>query len=150
MPKTSLVVLALGAFLCFSVGFVFLKNFQQHWMDRTERAARARLYLKTDVCTNHKLRIQMGPEATCAQKEMELRVTPLYRAIFDTLEDYSLCGHRRCEAMVQWVTHWKWLFLALGAVILWFYLQCFMFSFQVRKMHNFQQLSLPGSHLHVD
>ena len=114
MPKTSLLVLALSAFLLFSVSLVFLQNFQQHWLERTQRAARARLYLKTDICTNHKLRILLGPEATCAQKELELRVTPLYRAIFDTLEDYSLCGHRRCEAMVQWLVHWKWLFLAVA------------------------------------
>ena len=111
----STFAIALSAFLIFSLALMFFNNFHTHWVERAQRAKRARLYLDSDVCTNHRLRIQLGPEATCAQKEMELRVAPIHRAVFDTLEDYSLCGHRRCEAMVQWVLHWKWLFLALVA-----------------------------------
>jgi hypothetical protein len=86
---------------------------------------------------------------------MELRITPLNRAIFDVLEDFSLCGHRRCEAMVQWVLHWKWLFLGLAGLIAWFYVQYFFMTYHVHKMRNWQdQLCLPGGgvpqHLHVD
>jgi hypothetical protein len=151
----STVFLALMGFLGFSVLLVFLQNFHGHWMEREQRAARARLYLQSDVCTNARLRIQLGPEATCAQKEMELRITPLNRAIFDVLEDFSLCGHRRCEAMVQWVLHWKWLFLGLAGLIAWFYVQYFFMTYHVHKMRNWQeQLCLPGGgipqHLHVD
>lgn len=151
----STFAIALSAFLIFSLALMFFNNFHTHWVERAQRAKRARLYLDSDVCTNHRLRIQLGPEATCAQKEMELRVAPIHRAVFDTLEDYSLCGHRRCEAMVQWVLHWKWLFLALVAVVLWFYAQFFVMAYHVHKMRNWQErLTLPGAgmgdHAHVD
>ena len=151
----STIVLAFTGFLLFSVLLMCFNNFHAHWLDRTQRAARARLYLKSDICTNARLRIQLGPEATCSQKEMELRIAPLNRAIFDVLEDYSLCGHRRCEAMVQWVVHWKWLFLAGAGLVAWFYLQYFFMTYHVHKMRNWQdRLSLPGAgmqeHVHVD
>lgn len=146
-----MLVLLFGGFLIFSFALVFFQGFHGHWMDRTERASRARLYLNSEVCTDHRLRIKLGPEATCAQKELELRIAPFHRALFDTLEDYSLCGHKRCEAMAQWLLHWKWLFLAIALVFLWFYIQCFLFSFQVHKMRDFQNhLALPGSHPHID
>ena len=151
MPQKSVLFLAFTGFVFFSFLLMFFQGFHAHWMNRTERAARARLYLKTDVCTDHRLRIKLGPEATCAQKELELRLSPFHRAVFDTLEDYSLCGHRRCEAMLQWVMHWKWLFLAVLAGLGWCYVQFFFMTYHVEKMRNFQHhLALPGSHSHVD
>ena len=153
MPEKSLLIAVLGGFLLFSFLLTFFQGFHGHWISRTERAARARLYLKSEVCTNARLRIQLGPEAMCAQKEHELRVQPFNRAIFDTLEDYSLCGHRRCEAMAQWAIAYKWLFLGAAAVLLYFYMQCFFFSYQVNKMQSWQQqLTLPGGgqHIHLD
>ena len=153
MKQKSIFYVGVTTFLLFSFCFVALRGFHNHYIARTDKARRARLYLKSDVCTNHKLRIQLGPEAKCAQKEMELRVSPFHRAVYDSLEDYQLCGHKRCEAMVQFVQQWKWLFFGMLCVVLWFYVQAIMFSFQVDKMRNFQShLALPGggSHLHLD
>lgn len=143
-------MVAISVFVSMSFAFVFFRGFHHHWIARTDKARRAKLYLNSDVCRNHKLRIELGPEAACGQKEMELRVSPFHRAIYDSLEDWQLCGHKRCEAVVQFMVHWKFLFLGLVCVVLWFYVQAIMFSFQVDKMRNFQQLSLPGSHMHVD
>ena len=107
-------------FLSASISIV--QRYHDHWLERSESAESARLYLKSDVCANSELRVQLGKWQRCAESRYELRISASVRALYDGLEDLSICGHKRCEALSTWVATYKYfIFAFLGGSLYCFY-----------------------------
>ena len=90
-----------------------VKTYNEHWNERAESAKSAKLYLDSDVCTKSELRVQVGKWQQCAESKYELRVKPSVRALYDTLDDFSICGHKRCEALGIWLQSYKYFLIAI-------------------------------------
>ena len=97
-------------FLSASISIV--QRYHDHWLERSESAESARLYLQSDVCSKPELRVQLGKWQRCAESRYELRISPSVRALYDVLEDLSICGHKRCEALSTWITNYKYFIFA--------------------------------------
>tara|TARA_A100001015_G_scaffold312674_1_gene418326 strand:- start:1374 stop:1874 length:501 start_codon:yes stop_codon:yes gene_type:complete len=115
-------------FLAFGI---FCKTFHTHYLDRKINHDRAILYLSSDVCKKAELRIQLGTYARCTHSEQEIAISPFLHSVYDVLEDYWICGHDKCSAMMQWVNYNKFPLLGVFCFVLWVLYQYFMFSFYV-------------------
>tara|TARA_A100001015_G_C14748502_1_gene616551 strand:+ start:129 stop:614 length:486 start_codon:yes stop_codon:yes gene_type:complete len=111
---------------------ILCKTFHNHYLERKLNHDRALLYLSSDVCKKAQLRIQLGTFARCTQSEQELAISPFLHSIYDCLEDYSICGHDKCSAMVQWINYNKFPLLGVFCFILWVLYQYFIFSTYVK------------------
>lgn len=111
---------------------IFCKTFHNHYLERKLNHDRALLYLSSDVCNKAELRIQLGTFARCTQSEQELAISPILHSVYDTLEDYWICGHDKCSAVVQWIEYNKFPLLGVFCFILWILYQFFVFSAYVK------------------
>ena len=126
--------------LCVSM----LRTYNEHWIERAEYATSAKLYLESDVCQKAELRVQLGKWQRCAESKYELRVTPVVRALYDTLEDYSICGHKRCEALVTWVQQNKFFIVVFVLFSGWCLYEFYKWQQQMQMVNRFMDGRLPG------
>ena len=137
--------------------FSGIHTFHNHYLDRLDHAKKARIYLTTDVCQDHKKRVELGDWQKCTESEHELRIPAYIHSLYDTLQDYHLCGHNRCYALGQWFVHHKWLFIILLVIALYFFSQVILYNWQVEKLISHRNNVLPGyqisnfqNHAHLD
>lgn len=123
--------------LILSLVFGALKSYHHHWIKRSKQANQARLYLNSDVCSNAKLRVQLGKFQECAQAEYELAISPSTRAMYDLLEGYSICGHQRCEALAMWIKDNKFILLGFLIFFVWVGYQWLLYHWQIQSFSTF-------------
>ena len=70
------------------------------WIKRSKQAAQARLYLNSDVCSNAKLRVQLGKFQECAQAEYELAISPQRVRC-------TICSKGTASVVTSVVKHWR-------------------------------------------
>ena len=129
-------------FLSASISIV--QRYHDHWLERSESAESARLYLQSDVCSKAELRVQLGKWQRCAESRYELRISPSVRALYDVLEDLSICGHKRCEALSTWITNYKYfIFAFLGATLYCCY-EFYRWNHQMQMVNRYMGGTLPG------
>jgi|TARA_B100000963_G_scaffold169139_1_gene147007 hypothetical protein len=121
-----------------------LRSYNDHWIERSDHASSAELYLKSDVCQKAELRVQLGKWQRCAESKYELRVRPAVRALYDTLEDFSICGHKRCEALVTWFQHNKMFILVFASFSAWCLYEFYKWQQQMNMVNRFMDGRLPG------
>ena len=73
-----------------SLLITMLRSYNDHWIERSDHAFSAELYLKSEVCQKAELKVQLGKWQRCAESKYELRVRPAVRALYDTLEIFDL------------------------------------------------------------
>lgn len=120
------------------------RTYNEHYIERADHATSAKLYLESDVCQKAELRVQLGKWQKCAESKYELRVRPLVRALYDTLEDYSICGHKRCEALVTWVHQNKIFLVAFVLLSGWCFYEFYKWQHQMHMVSRFMDGRLPG------
>ena len=98
-------------------------RFESHWSSREKKYNRALIYIKTDHCTDARLRAKLGDFSKCEECEEILRMTPFKAAFYDIMEDVNICGHGRCTILYMDITknffRFSMGFLALCVVGLW-------------------------------
>lgn len=127
-----------------SIAATVLRTYNEHWIERADHAASAKLYLESDVCQKAELRVQLGKWQKCAESKYELRVSPMIRALYDTLEDYSICGHKRCEALATWVQQNKLFLLAFLLFSGYCFYEVYKWQQQMQMVNRFMGHRLPG------
>ena len=119
---------------------IAFKTFHGHYLQRKINHDRALLYLSSDVCNNAKLRIQLGSYARCSLSEKELSISPFLHSVYDLLEDYWICGHDKCSALMQWIIYNKLMLCGILMFFIYIMYNYYMFSFYV---HNTRSSHLP-------
>ena len=76
-----------------------LGNFHVHYKTRLRSYERAQTYLKTELCTNPRVKASLGEYNLCSQSEETLDNPPLFTAIVDTAEDIHICGNGYCSML---------------------------------------------------
>ncbi len=127
-----------------SISISILKTYNEHWIERADHALSAKRYLSSDVCQKAELRVQVGKWQQCAESKYELRVTPAVRALYDTLEDYSICGHKRCEALATWVQQNKMFLIVFVIFSGWCLYEFYKWQQQMHMVNRFMSGRLPG------
>lgn len=127
-----------------------VKIYHEHYHERAEYAKSAKLYLNSDVCKKAELRVKLGKWQRCAESKYELRLSPFLRALYDTLEDCSLCGHKRCEALVTWMQSYKYFIIAFLCFTIYSFYEFYKWQQQMNMVNRFMGSSLPGAGLLVN
>ena len=127
----------------FSIFINIVQTYNEHWSERAESAKSAEIYVKSDVCTKPELRVQVGKWQQCAESKYELRVKPSVRALYDTLEDFSICGHKRCEALAIWIQSYKYFLVAFFAGGLYFFYEIYKWQQHINLVNRYMNGRLP-------
>lgn len=127
------------AAVLFSAFFTSVRFYHDRYLFRTEEAKQASLYLKSDVCSNSKLRVQVSKYQDCSAAEMTLGISPSTRAIYDLLELYTFCGsnQKRCEALVFWFKENKFVIFAFLGFIFWVLYNWLLNEWQMQKINQY-------------
>lgn len=90
----------------------YIGHFHNYWSKRSKEYERATVFIKTETCTNPRVRATLGDFNLCDKSEEILTKTPLVAALYDVAEDLNICGHNRCSVLYVDVTKnlWKWVF----------------------------------------
>jgi hypothetical protein len=89
--------------ICFMISQ--LGNFHNHYRSRQRTYERAQSYLKTELCTNPRVKASLGEYNLCDRSEQIMDKPPLFTAIVDTAEDINLCGNGYCELLGHNITN---------------------------------------------
>lgn len=116
-----------------------LKSFHHFYLQRLEQSKEAEAYLKSDTCSNHKLRVKVGKYQQCAQAEYELAISPWTRAMYDLLESYSICGQARCEALSYWLHENRYFIFGFFLAVGWVFYQFLIYQWQAQSFSNFME-----------
>lgn len=91
------------SFIAFTISQ--LGNFHSHYHARLRTYERAQAYLKTELCTNPRVKASLGEYNLCDQSEQIMDKPPLFTAIVDTAEDIHICGNGYCEVLGHNITN---------------------------------------------
>ena len=95
----------------------YIGHFYTYWTEHSKEYTRASVFIKTETCTNPRVRSQLGDFNLCDRSETILSQPPIVAALFDVARDLSICGNNRCSVFYIDIT--KNLFKVLvGAVVL--------------------------------
>jgi len=91
------------SFICYTLSQI--GNFYDHYRQRSRAYDRAQTYLKTELCTNPRVKASLGEYNLCDQSERVMDKTPLMAAIFDSAEDIHICGNGYCSLLGHNITN---------------------------------------------
>jgi len=101
----------------------YVGRFDTYWTDRAKAHKRASIFLKSETCTNPRVRATLGDFNLCDKSEDILSKEPFVAALYDVAEDLNICGHNRCTLLYVDVTKnfYKWIIgiIAIGFVGVW-------------------------------
>lgn len=100
---SSITALISISFICFTISQI--GNFYDHYTHRARAYDRAQTYLKTELCTNPRVKASLGEYNLCDKSEKVMDKTPLMAAIFDTAEDIHICGNGYCSLLGHNITN---------------------------------------------
>jgi len=89
--------------VCFIISQI--GNFHAHYRSRLRSYDRAQTYLKTELCTNPRVKASLGEFNMCDQSEEIMDKPPLFTAIVDTAEDIHICGNGYCSVLGHNITN---------------------------------------------
>lgn len=95
----------------------YIGHFYSYWTMHSREYARAQVFIKTETCTNPRVRSQLGDFNLCDRSETILSQPPIVAALFDVARDLSICGHNRCSVFYIDITKNLFKFV-LGAVVI--------------------------------
>ncbi len=88
----------------------YIGRFHTYWTNRTKDYNRASVFIKSETCTNPRVRASLGEFNLCDKSESILSKEPFVAALYDVAEDLNVCGHNRCTVLYVDVTKnlYKW------------------------------------------
>jgi len=91
----------------------YIGYFHTYWTKHAKDYNRASIFIKTETCTNPRVRSTLGDFNLCDTSEEILTKTPMVAALYDVAEDLNVCGHNRCSILYVDVTKnlHKWAFV---------------------------------------
>ena len=106
----SWILTSLSSLVVFSIISEF-GHFHTYWTDRSKDYNRATVFIKSETCTNPRVRATLGDFNLCDKAEGILSKKPFVAALYDVAEDLNICGHNRCTILYIDVTKnlYKWI-----------------------------------------
>lgn len=140
----SVVTLFTGvSVVCFIISQI--GNLHAHYRSRLRSYEKAQTYLKSDLCTNPRVKARLGEFNLCDQSEEIMDKPPLFTAIVDTAEDIHICGNGYCSVLGHNITNsLPQIILAFGIIAI---LMIWASGIQIRRNREENKKrywSLPG------
>mgnify|MGYP001193928637 FL=1 len=109
--------------ICFMI-LIFIglqgRNVHYYYEKRLQTYSRAKLYMQTDTCRNNDLRAKLGDYHRCVESEKIVKISPFVLAWYDFLEDWNVCGHKRCERFWNEISgKLPYIVFFMGVVLIW-------------------------------
>ena len=121
-------------FISFSVCMYIITqfgSFHNYWNKRVIEHRKANRFLKTETCTNPRVKADLGDFNLCTRSEEILAQSPFFKALYDVAEDNSLCGRGKCYMFYTDVTsNIHKIIITLGILSI---LVCFLSGLQIKK-----------------
>ncbi len=115
----SQLITAISSLILFST-ISYVGHFHTYWTNHTKDYNRATVFIRSETCTNPRVRASLGEFNLCDTSESILSKEPVVAALYDVAEDLNICGHNRCTVMYMDVTKnlYKWVIgIVLVAVV---------------------------------
>ena len=113
-----------------------VRDYHVRLLHHRREAMRASVYLKTQVCMDARTKANLGDFHNCDAASKILEISPWISAWYDLVEDWHVCGHGRCQLLLEDLTYrvqwWFWLLVAALAG---------MMFMQYRQTAQIQQLA---------
>ncbi len=89
----------------------YIGHFHNYWRKHSKAYERASVFIKTETCTNPRVRATLGEFNLCDESESILSKEPFVSALYEVAEDLNICGHNRCTILYMDVTKnlYKWI-----------------------------------------
>jgi hypothetical protein len=89
----------------------YIGHFHNYWRKHSKAYERASVFIKTETCTNPRVRATLGDFNLCDESESILSREPFVSALYEVAEDLNICGHNRCTILYMDVTKnfYKWI-----------------------------------------
>lgn len=128
--KLSYVTLFLSFSICMYIITQF-GSFHNYWNKRMIEHKKANRFLKTETCTNPRVKADLGDFNLCTKSEEIISQSPFFKALYDVAEDNSLCGRGKCYMFYTDVTsNIHKIIITLGILSI---LVCFLSGLQIKK-----------------
>ena len=103
------IITTISSLILFS-SISYIGRFHTYWTNRTKDYNRASVFIKSETCTNPRVRASLGEFNLCDKSESILSKEPFVAALYDVAEDLNVCGHNRCTVLYVDVTKnlYKW------------------------------------------
>lgn len=110
------IITAISSLILFS-SISYIGHFHTYWTKRTKDYDRATVFIRSETCTNPRVRASLGEFNLCDKSETILSKEPFVAALYDVAEDLNVCGHNRCTVLYVDVTKnlYKWV---VGVILL--------------------------------
>jgi len=101
----------------------YIGYFHTYWTKHAKDYNRASIFIKTETCTNPRVRSTLGDFNLCDTSEEILTKTPMVAALYDVAEDLNVCVHNRCSILYVDVTKnlhkWAFVIFVISGVAFW-------------------------------
>lgn len=118
----SWIVTSISSLVLFST-ISYIGKYQDYWSEREAEYERASIYIKSETCTNPRMKSSLGEFNLCDKAKQILRKPPFIAALYNVAEDLNICGHNRCSIFYMDVTKnlGKWVFgiIAISIIGAW-------------------------------
>ena len=103
------IITTISSLILFS-SISYIGHFHTYWAKRTKDYDRATVFIRSETCTNPRVRASLGEFNLCDKSETILSKEPFVAALYDVAEDLNVCGHNRCTVLYVDVTKnlYKW------------------------------------------
>jgi len=110
------IITTISSLILFS-SISYIGHFHTYWTKRTKDYDRATVFIRSETCTNPRVRASLGEFNLCDKSETILSKEPFIAALYDVAEDLNVCGHNRCTVLYVDVTKnlYKWV---VGVILL--------------------------------
>lgn len=110
------IITAISSLILFS-SISYIGHFHTYWTKRTKDYDRATVFIRSETCTNPRVRASLGEFNLCDKSETILSKEPFVAALYDVAEDLNVCGYNRCTVLYVDVTKnlYKWV---VGVILL--------------------------------
>ena len=110
------IITTISSLILFS-SISYIGHFHTYWTKRTKDYDRATVFIRSETCTNPRVRASLGEFNLCDKSETILSKEPFVAALYDVAEDLNVCGHNRCTVLYVDVTKnlYKWV---VGVILL--------------------------------
>ena len=113
-----------------------VREYHMRYLHHTKEVTKAEVYLNSQVCMDARVKANLGDFHKCDEAAHIVDISPWIAAWYDLIENWHVCGHGRCELLLEDITERvPWIiWTALAVVITLYY-------FQMRQNHQIQQMA---------
>lgn len=118
-----------------------IREYHMRYLHHRKEASRAEVYLDSQVCVDARVKANLDGFHRCEEAARILEISPWVAAWYDIVENWHVCGHGRCELLLEDITQ-RVPTIVWGALVVLCFLLYNQFK-QTAQIQRMQQFHIP-------